>query len=132
MLVERQTIITDFDVDEKTRPEWPVQAILRDERSGAEETVSAKFLVGSDGATSMIRKRLSIPFDGISTNIYWGIMDCVFESDYPLAWVFGFVISSQHGGCIVIPRGDGYIRYVGPIFRYKDQADSDQTVHSTQ
>ena len=38
----------------------------------------------------MIRKKLDIPFDGVSTEIYWGIMDCVFETDYPHAWVFGY------------------------------------------
>ncbi|KAJ3580048.1 hypothetical protein NPX13_g521 [Xylaria arbuscula] len=73
-------------------------------------SVQAKFLVGSDGAASVVRKRLNIPFDGVSTDIYWGIMDCVYISDYPHAWVFGSVISSKHGGCVIIPREDGYIR----------------------
>jgi len=66
-----------------------VQARIRSETSGVEETIQAKFLVGSDGAASSIRKSLDIPFDGVSTDIYWGIIDCVFESDYPHAWVFG-------------------------------------------
>ncbi|KUI53691.1 Phenol 2-monooxygenase [Cytospora mali] len=47
------------------------------------------FLVGSDGASSMIRKRLGVSFDGVSTDVYWGIMDCVYESDYPYAWILG-------------------------------------------
>ena len=89
-LVERQTVITDFDVERKDFTGYPVQARLRDEQTGAEVMIKAKFLVGCDGAASMIRKKLDIPFDGVSTDIYWGIMDCVFDSDYPHAWVFGY------------------------------------------
>lgn len=88
-LVERNTVITNFDVHTDAHTDYPVQARLRNERTGTEEIVRAKFLVGSDGAASMIRKKLNIPFDGVSTDIYWGIMDCIFESDYPHAWVFG-------------------------------------------
>lgn len=89
-LVERQTVITDFESkSEDPSKSHPIQANLRNEKTGDEESVSAKFLVASDGAASLIRKKLDIPFDGVSTEIYWGIMDCVFETDYPHAWIFG-------------------------------------------
>jgi phenol 2-monooxygenase len=90
VLVEREKTVTDFTVDEEKSPELPLSVTLKDEKTGKEEAVRAKFLVGSDGASSSIRKKLGIPFDGVSTDIYWGIMDCVFESDYPHAWVFGY------------------------------------------
>ncbi|KAL9039242.1 MAG: hypothetical protein Q9180_002642, partial [Flavoplaca navasiana] len=89
MLVERSTVITDFDVapaDVANPSTHPVRAVLHNMKGTTTETVHAKFLVGADGASSMIRKRLEIPFHGVSTNIYWGIMDCIFESDYPHAW----------------------------------------------
>ncbi|KND89112.1 Phenol 2-monooxygenase [Tolypocladium ophioglossoides CBS 100239] len=107
-LVERSSVISSFGVDDDAS--HPVRATVRNKRTGREEAIKAKFLVGSDGAASSIRKKLDIPFDGVSTDIYWGIMDCVLESDYPHAWVFGSVISSKHGGCVIIPREDGYIR----------------------
>ena len=89
-LVERETTVMKFTVaDEASEEQYPVQAMLRNERTGLEEEVHAKFLIGSYGAASSIRKKLEIPFDGVSTDIYWGIMDCIFESDYPHAWVFG-------------------------------------------
>ncbi|KAL8694803.1 MAG: hypothetical protein Q9224_003502 [Gallowayella concinna] len=112
-LVERSTVITDYNVHSSPASEpssYPVQVTLRNERTGKEEVVQAKYLVGCDGAASMVRKKLGIPFEGVSTDIYWGIMDCVFETDYPHAWVFGSVVSSQYGGCVIIPREDGYIR----------------------
>lgn len=92
-LVERETTVIKFSVaPEDSGEQYPVQAALRNERTGAEEIVRAKFLIGSDGAASTIRKQLEIPFDGVSTDLYWGILDCVFESDYPHAWVFGCVV----------------------------------------
>ncbi|KAI0437522.1 FAD binding domain-containing protein [Xylaria telfairii] len=109
-IVERNTVLSEYAVRTKPDVSHPVQAKIENELTGKTEIVQAKFLVGSDGAASMIRKTLSIQFDGVSTGIYWGIMDCVYVTDYPHAWVFGSVISSQHGGCVIIPREDGYIR----------------------
>ncbi|KAF2821203.1 hypothetical protein CC86DRAFT_359922 [Ophiobolus disseminans] len=108
VLVERSTTLKEYTVEDAA--EYPIRAMLKRERDGVEETIRAKFVVGSDGAASNIRKNLDIPFDGMSTNIYWGIMDCVFDTDYPHAWMFGSVISSKYGGCVIIPREDGYIR----------------------
>jgi phenol 2-monooxygenase (NADPH) len=90
-LVERETTVTKFAVaPEASGAQYPLQATLRNKRTGAEETVRAKFLIGSDGAAITIRKQLQILFNGVSTDIYWGILDGVFESDYPHAWVFGY------------------------------------------
>ena len=89
-LVERNTVISDFHVEDSQRDQHPVKLTLKNEVNGSQENIEAKFLVGSDGAGSIVRKKLQIPFDGVSTNIYWGIMDAVFESDYPHAWVFGY------------------------------------------
>ncbi|KAM5383755.1 hypothetical protein ACJZ2D_001744 [Fusarium nematophilum] len=136
-IVERSCVAAGFEVDKQHddgsghTATHPVRATLKNTRTGREEVVSAKFLVGSDGATSFIRKSLGIPFDGVSTDIYWGIMDCVFESDYPHAWVFGSVISSKYGGCVIIPREDGYIRLytqldiskTGPIASSRQASD---------
>lgn len=99
-LVERSTVITDYTVDSSSAADpfsYPVQATLHNETTGKEEIVQAKYLVGCDGASSMIRKKLGIDFEGVSTDIYWGIMDCKFETDYPHAWVFGFVFHHSLG-----------------------------------
>ncbi|RAH71713.1 uncharacterized protein BO66DRAFT_419348 [Aspergillus aculeatinus CBS 121060] len=111
VLVERCTTLQDYTVSESPGdPGRPVRAVIRDNRTGETETVRAKFLVGSDGAASMIRKKLNIPFHGVSTDMYWGIMDGKFESDYPHAWIFGGYLSTEHGCCVIIPREDGHIR----------------------
>ncbi|EDU42704.1 FAD binding domain containing protein [Pyrenophora tritici-repentis Pt-1C-BFP] len=126
-LVERSTIMSKFEMDESSS--HSVQATLRNSRTGAEELVKAKFLVGSDGAASMVRKQLNIPFDGMSTDIYWGILDCRLDSDYPHAFVFGSVISSKHGGCVIIPREDGLytqldVSQTGPLAASRQAQDA--------
>lgn len=90
-LVERRCTLEDYTVDTATTTDGshPVRATVRNHATGKAEIVRAKFLVGSDGASSMIRKRIGVSFEGVSTDIYWGIMDCIYESDYPHAWIFG-------------------------------------------
>jgi len=91
-LVERNSILANYTIDSRGEEEGgqhPIRATIRNERTGKESVVRAKFLIGSDGAASSVRKSLKVPFDGVSTDIYWGIMDCIYESDYPHAWVFG-------------------------------------------
>ncbi|KAL2163195.1 hypothetical protein VTH06DRAFT_5251 [Thermothelomyces fergusii] len=135
VIVERSRVLSNFEVlptDGSAADEpYPVRATVRNQKTGEEELVQAKFLVGSDGGASSIRKSLGIPFDGVSTDIYWGIMDCVFETDYPHAWVFGMVMSTKHGCCAIIPREDGYIRlytqldisHTGPISQSRQARD---------
>ncbi|GFF23767.1 phenol 2-monooxygenase [Aspergillus udagawae] len=110
VLVDRTTVLKEYKVEDNQLESYPVKGVITNTATGEDEVVEAKFLVGSDGGASSIRRSLGIPFDGVSTDIYWGIMDCVFESDYPHAWIFGSVINSKHGGCVIIPREQGYIR----------------------
>ena len=92
-IVERSSILSQFNVEEAPETaspsSHPVKATVHNNSTGQDTVIKAKFLVGSDGASSSVRKALNIPFDGVSTDIYWGIMDCIFETDYPHAWVFG-------------------------------------------
>lgn len=39
----------------------------------------------------MIRKSLPIKFNGIKTDLHWGIVDAVIDTDFPHRWTFGFV-----------------------------------------
>ena len=91
VVIERSTVIDSFQtVDDAAKP-YPVQAFVRNEKTGREETIRAKFIVGADGAGSSIRKQLETPFDGVSTDIYWAILDAQFETDFPYITIFGYV-----------------------------------------
>ena len=83
-LVERSTVVENFMVHHKDPfTTHPVEATLKNVKTGHQEIVRAKHLVGADGAASSIREQLGVPFDGLSTDIYWAIMDGVFKTDYP-------------------------------------------------
>ncbi|MCJ1267741.1 hypothetical protein MMC22_007627 [Lobaria immixta] len=70
VLVERETLISDFEVESDSSTTHPLCLELKNDRTGANETVRAKFLVGSDGAASTVRRKLQIPFDEVSTDIF--------------------------------------------------------------
>ncbi|KAK4145921.1 FAD binding domain-containing protein [Dichotomopilus funicola] len=63
-IVERSCSLAGFDVSNDQTGEHPVRATVHNHRTGEEEVIQAKFLVGSDGASSGVRKSLRIPFDG--------------------------------------------------------------------
>lgn len=88
-LVERSTVVDSFEVRDSGTETHPVQAFVSNEKTGKKEAIRAKFLVGADGAGSSIRKQLNTPFDGVSTDIYWAIIDCIFETDFPFITTFG-------------------------------------------
>ena len=92
-LVERCTTVAELDVASQTRgaksKTYPVTAKLTNSRTGHEETVRAKYLVGADGAASKIREMMNVPFDGLATDCYWTIIDCKVETDYPHILDFG-------------------------------------------
>ncbi|KAL5361513.1 FAD binding domain-containing protein [Aspergillus floccosus] len=114
IVVERGTTVRTFDV-QATSQDPPVHATLKNVATGVEEVVRARYLIGADGAASSIRKQLGAEFDGITTDIYWAIMDCRFKTDYPHILGFNIIIRAEHGGCIVIPREDGYTRFYTQI-----------------
>ena len=91
VLIERSTVIDSFQTVDAAAESYPVQAFVRNEKTGGEETIRAKFIVGADGAGSSIRKQLETPFDGVSTDIYWAILDAQFETDFPYITIFGYV-----------------------------------------
>ena len=87
MLVERCSILNGFESDSSTS--YPIRALVKNTKTGQEQRIEAKYLIGAEGATSGVRKQLGIQFDGTTTDIYWGIIDCKFESDYPYISEFG-------------------------------------------
>lgn len=95
-IVERSSVLSSVDIDASVSIEdataYPVRATVQNQRTGVDQLIQAKYLVGTDGGASTVRKSINVPFDGVTTDIYWGIIDCIFDSDYPHAWIFGYEI----------------------------------------
>ena len=79
------------------------------EEQGKQEVIKARFVVGSDGARSMVRRGLGIELKGDSANKAWGVMDVLVVTDFPDIRVKSFIQSKDHGAVMLIPREGGYL-----------------------
>ncbi|KAF2214061.1 hypothetical protein CERZMDRAFT_111010 [Cercospora zeae-maydis SCOH1-5] len=77
---------------------------------GSEEIIRAKYLIGTDGAHSWVRRQLpGVTMEGDSTNAVWGVIDVVPLTDWPDVRR-ACNIMTERGACIVIPRENNMIR----------------------
>jgi phenol 2-monooxygenase len=108
----------------------PITATFeRSDEAGANkaETVRARFVVGTDGARSAVRKSMSIALEGDSANKAWGVMDVLVVTDFPDIRVKSFIQSKENGAVMTIPREGGYLvrMYVELDLLGKDQRAAD-------
>lgn len=73
------------------------------------ETISARYVVGCDGARSQVRKGLGRALEGESANQAWGVMDVLAYSDFPDIRLKSAIHSSHDGNILIIPREGGYL-----------------------
>ena len=90
----------------------PVIARLERTDSGHEgevETVSARYVVGCDGARSTVRRSIGRDLHGDAANQAWGVMDVLAVTDFPDIRFKAVVHSMNEGNLLVIPREGGYL-----------------------
>lgn len=76
--VEWETSLTEFE----STSEY-VTATILNERTGETETIRSKWLLGCDGAHSIVRKKLNIDFPGHAYSERWVVCDLNIEWDIP-------------------------------------------------
>ncbi|TVY76161.1 3-hydroxybenzoate 4-monooxygenase, partial [Lachnellula suecica] len=89
----------------------PVEIVCMDNVSDSEKSLKTKYLVGCDGARSMVRQ--SIPgteMIGNSTRAPWGVLDGVVETDFPDFWSKTVIHSEEKGTILCIPRERNMVR----------------------
>ena len=90
--------------------EYPVTVSLR--RLGdpvdTSVTVRAKYVVGCDGARSVVRQSIGRELVGDTANHAWGVMDILAVTDFPDIRLKA-VVQSESGNLFVIPREGGYL-----------------------
>lgn len=125
--------LLEVDIDSKLTQDLdahPITATFeRSDNEGASgtETVNARYIVGTDGARSIVRRSLSIPLEGDSANKAWGVMDILLVTDYPDIRVKSFIQSQDCGAVMLIPREGGYLArmYVELDLLEEDQRAAD-------
>ncbi|KAH6653280.1 FAD binding domain-containing protein [Truncatella angustata] len=81
------------------------------EKDGVDQTFRAKYVLGCDGAHSIVRKSLGFKMIGDSTNAVWGVMDVYPRTNFPDIRKKA-AISSDAGNLMIIPReGDSLVRF---------------------
>ena len=90
------------------------RAIVRLERldsahQGQTETVSARYVVGCDGARSTVRTSIGRELRGDSANHAWGVMDVLAVTNFPDIRCKSLIQSAHEGSILIIPREGGYL-----------------------
>ncbi len=107
--------LADIQVDDATGDNAnPYHVTARLERvdpahEGQVETVKARYVVGCDGARSIVRKSIGRALQGDSANHAWGVMDVLAVTDFPDVRFKCLIQSANHGSMIIIPREGGYL-----------------------
>ena len=107
--------LLNLEIDESSTQDldaYPITAAFErndDAQSPKVETIRTKYVVGSDGARSAVRKNLSIALEGDSANKAWGVMDVLVVTDFPDIRVKSFIQSTHQGAVMLIPREGGYL-----------------------
>ncbi|HEY1747049.1 MAG TPA: FAD-binding monooxygenase [Xanthobacteraceae bacterium] len=79
------------------------------DRQGQNEKVNARYVVGCDGARSVVRASIGRELHGDSANHAWGVMDVLAVTDFPDIRCKSFIQSASDGTIIIIPREGGYL-----------------------
>jgi phenol 2-monooxygenase len=76
---------------------------------GKLETVKARYVVGCDGARSVVRQSLGRALHGDSANQAWGVMDILAVTSFPDIRMKCLIQSAHEGSIVLIPREGGYL-----------------------
>ncbi|KAG7663943.1 uncharacterized protein J8A68_002504 [[Candida] subhashii] len=75
------------------------------------ELIQAKYVLGSDGAHSWVRKQLGIDMEGEQTDFVWGVLDMVPITNFPDIRNRCAIHSKDSGSVMVIPRENDLVRF---------------------
>jgi phenol 2-monooxygenase (NADPH) len=96
----------------ETAADYPVTVRLERtdaEHQGQTETVRARYVVGCDGARSVVRRALGRALHGDSANHAWGVMDVLAVTNFPDIRMKSLIQSAGEGNIVLIPREGGYL-----------------------
>ncbi|KAK5131954.1 hypothetical protein LTR08_000466 [Meristemomyces frigidus] len=99
--VEAPVELGALDVDESVSGgPYRVTANVLDESTQRTSTIKCKCLIGSDGGRSTVRRMLSIPFEGSTTEDRWVRIDGPIKTDLPKPRTYCSIESPTHGNVL--------------------------------
>jgi phenol 2-monooxygenase len=103
--------VVNLTIDEAAE-DYPVTVTLLrvdPEHEGEREVVRARYVVGCDGARSVVRTSIGRELRGDSANQAWGVMDVLVDTDFPDIRYKSIIKSENDGNILIIPREGGYL-----------------------
>eukprot|EP00536_Pseudo-nitzschia_multiseries_P012199 jgi/Psemu1/290137/fgenesh1_pg.451_\ len=111
-----------------------VFSTVRNEADNSTETVTSKWVLGSDGGRSKTRDLVGIKLNRLESNMYFVVADIVFKGDPPLSQPSGrggHIFPSDNGMMAFLPHsGENSYRVVGEApagIKRADQLDMNET-----
>ncbi|KAF7869658.1 hypothetical protein EAF04_004442 [Stromatinia cepivora] len=100
--VQRNSSFLRFE--KPTSENGDIHVEYQDLQSGKKKVLKTKYLVGCDGAHSVVRKCIDgAEMEGDQSGSVWGILDAVIETKFPDLWS-KTVVHSEKGAILAIPR----------------------------
>ncbi len=91
--------------------EYPVKVTVKgtaDWNKDEERVVHAKYVLGADGAHSRVRKSIGRELVGAQANHAWGVMDILYNTDFPDIRT-KCAMQSAGGSLLLVPREGGFL-----------------------
>lgn len=101
-----------IDSENNSTNDFPVSATfetLNADGTHKTEIITAKYIVGCDGARSIVRQGLNLSLKGDFANQAWGVMDVLAITDFPDVRLKAIIHSLSEGNLLIIPREGGYL-----------------------
>ena len=89
--------------------EYPLLVHVRNVDDGSERPIRAKYVVGCDGARSLVRQSIGAELRGDYANHAWGVIDMLAVTDFPDIRLKAAIQSADDGNILLIPREGGYL-----------------------
>ena len=99
---------TGVTIDTDPENDHPVSVTIQ-HADGSTATVRARYVVGADGARSVVRTAIGRELRGESANHAWGVMDLLPITDFPGIRIKAAIQSGTGGNILLIPREGGHL-----------------------
>lgn len=117
--VEAPASLLDVKIDDAAPAlSYKVSAVIVDEKTGRQSNVKSKFLIGSDGGHSSVRRMMQIPFQGTTSADKWVRIDGLVKTNVPKPRTYCAIESPTHGNVLWVGLDRGRTR-IGYAFTEK-------------